>query len=131
MKSKIIERVKRVLASTKGTTVSISSSTINGDFVAGSSVHITNKVTIDGNEVIDLDKIGPVTVTVNGSIANLSVTSGRVTVEGDVGACKTVSGDVDVKGMCDGDIQTVSGDVGVTGGVKGSVKTMSGDVRVG
>lgn len=101
--------------------------TIDGKTFTGNSINIVgNKVVVDGVEQGG-ELVGPVSVTVNGSVDSIETGSGSVSVSGTAGRVKTMSGDVHC-GDVQGDVGTMSGDV-TCGKIGGSVKTMSGDIR--
>jgi hypothetical protein len=105
--------------------------TINGQTYSGNNVSIVN-----GNVVIDGVKqeqllIGPVTVTVHGSVDKVETGSGDVTVLDVVGSVETMSGDVSCTGDIGGYVTTMSGDVTAGGHIGGDVETMSGDIIQG
>ena len=88
------------------------------------AVH-TSGVRVDG-DLVSAPLVGPVTISVEGSVTYLETGSGDVTVKGSAGSVKTESGDVQC-GDVDGDVSTQSGDVRC-GRVAGNVTTSSGDI---
>lgn len=85
--------------------------TINGVTYTGSNVSIVNgKVVVDGNNQ-EQALIGPISVVVNGDVAEV----------------ETMSGDVTIHGNVSGDVTTMSGNV-VAKAIAGSVETMSGNI---
>ncbi len=120
--------------------------TINGTSInlSGRSVTIVDgKVIIDGQDVtpanskvINIEVHGDVhdicadacsSISVSGSVGDVSTKSGNVVCTDVLGSIRTVSGDVrchDVRGP----VESVSGDV-MASTIHGRVRTVSGDIR--
>lgn len=117
---------------------------INGNIVGGKSITIRNgQVIIDGvDHTPDLKNITIVVngnveqiqveacnyIEVNGSVDEVSTTSGDIKIGGNVmGDARTVSGDVELND-CMGSVSSTSGDIEANT-INGSVKTLSGDIK--
>lgn len=101
---------------------------IDGRDFIGRSIGINDDGTvyIDG-ERVDGTLVGPISVTIYGSIERVESVSGDVAVEGSAGSVQTTSGDVLVKQSIHGSVKTVSGDVRADA-IGGSINTVSGDI---
>jgi RecJ-like exonuclease len=102
--------------------------TINGATYTGNSITMKgNKVIIDGKDVTPDSK--EINVSIEGNLTKLEVDHvNTLSVKGTVLNISTKSGDVEVEGDVTGSIQTMSGDVNC-GAVGGSISTMSGNVK--
>jgi len=119
---------------------------INGNTIVvsgGGSVKIVNgRVIVDGQDMtpdakdIRIEIHGDVArldvdvcteVVVNGTVGQLSTSSGDVKCGDVAGSVQTSSGDVRCKGVT-GSVQSVSGDVQASH-IAGSVRTVSGDIN--
>lgn len=127
MKSKIGKKVREMLRSNTSTTISINGSVVHG-CVVGRDLVISDKVVVNGEEVMDLRNVGPVTIVIEGSVELMRVTAGSVTVNGDVGEAQTVSGGITVHGSVHGDCETVSGSIEART-IMGDCETVSGSIR--
>lgn len=106
-------------------TISVNGVTYSG----GRSVTITNdRVIVDGTDLTPDAK--DIHIEVSGNVENITAdVCNSITINGSVGEVSTQSGDV----KCDdvtGSVSVMSGDVRC-GTVGGNVKTMSGDIRHG
>lgn len=106
-------------------TISVNGVTYSG----GRSVTITNgRVVVDGKDLTPDAK--DIRIEVSGNVENITADAcNSITVNGSVGEVSTQSGDVKC-GDVVGSVSVMSGDVRC-GSVGGSVKTMSGDIKHG
>lgn len=104
---------------------------INGVRYSGSNISIQgDRVIIDGKVQEGSSLTGPIIITVDGDVGEISTISGEVNVHGNVGSVSTTSGDVECEEV-HGSVDTTSGDVTVGGSILGSVDTTSGDIISG
>lgn len=104
--------------------------------INGKTFECNGSLSIDGNGNVKINGSNvdtivekEISVHVTGCVENLKVTSGKVTIDGDVeGNVSSVSGGVTVKGDVIGDISTVSGSVKAEK-ILGKVKTVSGNIN--
>lgn len=104
--------------------------------IYGKTFECNGSLSIDGNGNVEINgnKVDTIiekeiSVHVIGCVENLKVTSGKVTIGGDVeGNISNVSGGVTVKGNVTGDVSTVSGSVKAEK-ILGKVKTVSGNIN--
>lgn len=125
----VYQRIRQALSTGKGATVKINGSVVHGN-VAGGVIINGDRVIINGEEIMSLKGVGPVTIQIEGSVSELQVSTGSVVVGGDVFTANTVSGDVIIKGSVERSVKTVSGDVTVHESVGDRVETVSGDIIV-
>lgn len=101
---------------------------INGQTFVGDNIVVDGGGTVIIDGVIQGGPIvGPINVSVEGDVRDLTTVSGDVSVTGSCGSISTTSGDIEC-GDVTGSVTTVSGDV-ECGSVGGNVKTVSGDIR--